>query len=350
MNKPMSSLAAAVLLAFGSGAAAQPAAGDAMQRIADAHAADYPGLAFAVIEPDGAMRSGAVGKTPDGKPFTAQTPVALYSVAKTMTATLALMLARDGKLDLDKPIGTLAPGTGQWSQTTARQLLTHTSGMRHYKDGEWLPLSRHHCATTADALKDFIGDAPAGPAGQYRYSTFGYVLLSHVLATAAGRDFPALFTEKIAAPSGGDLSVWNGPAAPPPNGFEPQGKGFKPSRAIDNSCKFGAGAISGSAEDLARFGAALASGKLMPVEAAMEMVKPAANDGRNGWSWGLSALAGGTSVATHSGSAIGGTTAIAIDLRSGRVAAIVGAVEGPNLIADAKRLLELAEGGASPPG
>jgi CubicO group peptidase (beta-lactamase class C family) len=337
---PLAACSALLLAATPLPAFAQPQAApaDAAALLASV-ARDFAGVAFVVMEPDGRSHEGALGHGADGAPFAAETPVALYSVAKPMTATLAMMLMAEGAVDLDRPIGETVEVPAAWRDATLRQLLGHASGMRHYRDAEWLRLSRRHCATTSDALTDFIADPPAGPRGAFFYSTLGYVLASHVLANAAGRDFPGLIAERVFAPAGMDARVWTDGAAVPPNGFEGRNGRFRPARAIDNSCKYGAGAVTGSAADLARFGAALTSGRLMPVERARLMLESPVAGGRYGLGWGLSALPDGTPIASHTGSGIGGTSAIAIDLNSGRVAAVVANGEGPSLGPLAAQLL-----------
>ena len=68
----------------------------------------------------------------------AATPNTRYrtaSISKWMTATAAMQLVEDGKLDLDAPIQQYCPEfpDKRWTITT-RHLLTHTSGIRHYAD------------------------------------------------------------------------------------------------------------------------------------------------------------------------------------------------------------------------
>jgi len=329
----------ATLAATADASAQPPAQLSAAQSPLASVAADFAGVAYVVVEPDSRSHSGAIGIAAPGVPFSADTPVALYSVAKPMTATLAVLLASEGVVDFDRPIGSITTITAPWDQVTLRELLSHSSGMRHYREGEWLRLSRHHCARTEDALADFIADPPAAARHTFSYSTFGYVLVSHVLASAAHQDFPSLIARRIFEPSGMRATLWTQGAAPPPSGFEGSRGHFRPARPIDNSCKFGAGAVTGSATDLARFGAALASGRLMPVDTARQMLVSPIAGGTYGLGWGLGTLADGTPIASHTGSGLGGTSAIIINLRSGRVAAVVGNVDGPSLGAVARDVL-----------
>src|SRR6185437_7222259 len=65
-------------------------------------------------------------------PVTAQSRFRIASIGKWMTATAALRLVEQGKLDLDAPIQTYCPQfpAKPWP-ISSRELLAHTSGVRH---------------------------------------------------------------------------------------------------------------------------------------------------------------------------------------------------------------------------
>jgi len=304
--------------------------------------ANYPGVAFAVVGPSGVIWQGATGvaDTGTGAAITAQTPVSAYSVNKPMTATVAMWLVEQGKLDLDRPIGELAAVPPAFATLTSRELLTHTSGIRDYRKGEWLPNALRSCAAPKDALAAFASD-PLGARGAYRYSTFNFELLSHVLESVAGEPFNEMMTQRVFAPAGmSHASLWQVGLRRPPNGHERVGATFRAARAIDNSCKYGAGSVVASAEDLARFGASLWAGRLISKTTWRAMTAGAKNN--YGLGWGVGALEDGSPVAAHSGSAIGGTSAIVIDMERGISVGMVGNAEGPSLVAEAKAILALA--------
>lgn len=332
-------LTLAALLAAGAvQAQPAPAAPSALDAALAAAKTEYPGVAYVVMGPGGERRAGAFGVGAEDQPFTSESPIDLYSVAKPMTAVLAAQLAVDGDIDVDAPIGDIAPAP--WNAVTLRQLLTHTAGVRHYRKGEWLKVSDRPCATTGEALTDFIADPAVGPAGAYSYSSFGYVLVSHVLAARAGGDFGALLRSRVLEPVGARAQLWAPGSRRPPNGFEAAGRGFKPARAIDNSCKFGAGGVIGSADDLARFGYGVVSHQLIPAEVLGEMLTTGtAATSHYGAGWGTGTLADGTPIAAHSGSGMGGASALVLDLTNGRAAAVTGNLDGPSLIDEAKALL-----------
>ena len=60
--------------------------------------------------------------------FTPETPVDSASLAKPVTAAAVLMLARNGRVDLDAPVRRYLPSYPH-EQATVRQLLAHSAGL-----------------------------------------------------------------------------------------------------------------------------------------------------------------------------------------------------------------------------
>jgi CubicO group peptidase (beta-lactamase class C family) len=92
-----------------------------------------PGLSVAVSK-DNRVWSTGLGKADleQDVPVTAQSMFRTASIAKWFTATAAMRLVEDGKLDLDAPIQQYCPQfpKKQWP-ITARLLLSHMAGVRH---------------------------------------------------------------------------------------------------------------------------------------------------------------------------------------------------------------------------
>ncbi|MBA3918810.1 MAG: hypothetical protein C0516_09525 [Gemmatimonas sp.] len=88
-----------------------------------------PGLAYVIVSDSGPIASGAFGKAqlPDSTPFTASTPLRIASVTKSITAVVAMQLVDEGRLDLDAPARSYAPGLSIPDDVTVRHLLSHTS-------------------------------------------------------------------------------------------------------------------------------------------------------------------------------------------------------------------------------
>jgi len=80
----------------------------------------------------------------------------IASIAKPMTAVAIMQLKEMGKLDLDASIQTYVPGFPEKKKgvITVRDLLSHGSGIRNYKnDREGFPTE--HYATLTDAMAVF---------------------------------------------------------------------------------------------------------------------------------------------------------------------------------------------------
>jgi len=147
---------------------------------------------------------------------TANTPYIIASVTKTFTALLALTLADEGLLDLDRPISAYLPDSvhvpvdSLGHAFTARHLISHTSALpidppnRRNLDpgGPVDPLLRDaynvrdlYSALPQTKLVGAVGD-------KFRYSNYGYALLGHVLERVAGQPFELLLRNRILAPLG----------------------------------------------------------------------------------------------------------------------------------------------------
>ena len=128
------------------------------------------------------------------------------SIGKAMTATAALQLVEQHKLDLDVPIQTYCPRfpDKQWP-VTARALISHTSGIRHYEgpnvDAELF--NTRHYEHVSDSL-DMIKDDPLKqqPGEDMLYTTWGYVVLGCVLEGASHEEYRAFMRKTIFDPAG----------------------------------------------------------------------------------------------------------------------------------------------------
>ncbi|MYQ45535.1 serine hydrolase [Streptomyces sp. SID4985] len=155
--------------------------------------------------PGGVLAHGTLGDTPrfltagriaaecgDAEPDE-HTRYDIASLTKVVATWLLVGRAlQEGLLDLDAPIRDALPlmhGDTPSAEVTARQLLTHTSGLRastrldHYRNAE-LPLHELLCREPLD-------DAP----GPHRYINRGYILLGLALPHLYGRRLDELAAE-----------------------------------------------------------------------------------------------------------------------------------------------------------
>ena len=96
-----------------------------------------PGASVLVLRDGAPVFRRAYGMA-DLEQHTAATPATNYrlaSMTKQFTAAAILLLAEDGRLSLDDPIGKWLPSLlPAAAAVTIRQLLTHTSGLIDYED------------------------------------------------------------------------------------------------------------------------------------------------------------------------------------------------------------------------
>jgi CubicO group peptidase (beta-lactamase class C family) len=128
-------------------------------------------------------------------------PMPTMSSVKSWTALLAMLLAEEGRLDLDAPAARYAP---QWTAgaeagVTVRQLLTMTAGLRRRFGQE--PGPDQSIGYVADK-NAFVLSLPLdfAPGTRWEYSNEGAQLLSPILESAAGMPLHQYARERLFAP------------------------------------------------------------------------------------------------------------------------------------------------------
>ena len=203
-------------------------------------------------------------------PASPDTAYRTASIGKCITATVALRLAERGELDLDVPIQefTDAFPAKPWP-ITARQILSHTSGIRHYggpHDREE-QTSTVHYASVAEALAPFKDDPLLfEPGTEWSYSTYGYDVLGCVLEAAAGVEFMQLVRREVFEPCGMKSSRADDPYEIVPHraaGYARVEGRLRNATHVDMSNRLPAGGYLTTAGDLARFAAGFIDGALV---------------------------------------------------------------------------------------
>lgn len=208
-------------------------------------------------------------------PAKAGTVYRLGSVSKPMTAVAVLQLAEQGRLDLDAPIQKAVPSFPEkpWP-VTARLLLAHLGGIRHYAEGEMG--STRHYASLAEGLDIFRNDPLLHqPGSKYVYSTYGYNLLGAAVEGASGLEFAEYLRTKVFGPAGMTDTRTDDVFAIIPNraqGYARTAPGHLSNSGLaDTSYKVPGGGLVSTASDVARFAVALQSEILLPKEALERM-------------------------------------------------------------------------------
>jgi CubicO group peptidase (beta-lactamase class C family) len=259
--------------------------------------------------------------------------------SNALTSAAAGRLIEQGRLRLDEEIQTYVPAfpQKQWS-VTLRQLMGNVAGVRHYRnDDESRPTAR--CDHASDGLKLFAEDPLLfEPDTQYGYSTFGWVLVSAAIESAAHEPLPAFMAAQVFTPLGMSATRFDSATEPVPDRvtfyqrrFLGEGsEGVVPAIPVDYSCFSGAAAILSTPSDLARFGMAMAGGKLLEPDTVRKLWEPQSLTSGKATEYGLGwmvedvTLAGEPTRMVHhaSRSLAGGTTSFMIFPSRGMVVAV----------------------------
>ncbi|HXW92405.1 MAG TPA: serine hydrolase domain-containing protein [Terriglobales bacterium] len=199
-------------------------------------------------------------------PANADTLIRTGSIAKSITAVAAMTLVEAGQLELDAPIQRYCPAfpKKEWTITT-HQLLTHTSGIRHYKEGE-IDSTRHY-DTMAAGFAIFAADPLLfEPGTRFNYSTYAYTVVGCVIEGASGEKYFDYVREHVLVPAGMTHTFVDDLFAIVPlraRGYQfVQGK-VENAGLMDSSYKIPGGGLVSTAADLVRLAMALMDGKIL---------------------------------------------------------------------------------------
>jgi CubicO group peptidase (beta-lactamase class C family) len=282
-----------------------------------AAAQKIPSIAAAIRRHDDEVFSQSLGEH--------ATRFRIGSLSKLLTAATAARLYDRGALDLDAPIKQYTSWVPEaLAAITARQLLGHLSGIRHYGPNEYV--STRHYATVREGLAIFLDSPLMQPPGtKYLYSSYGFNLLGAVIEGASKLEFTACVKREVLDP----LKLTNTGTediGPNVSRFYASSNGaIGDAPRVDNSDRLPSGGFLSSAADLARFGAAhLSDGFLKPATRAMMFTSQKAADGKEtgtGFGWRIATISG-ERVYHHGGDAMGGRAFLLLRPEHGLAVAI----------------------------
>jgi len=196
------------------------------------------------------------------------------SCTKSMTATLAAMLAADGKIAWEAAPATIFPDLAEkmdpaWQEATLARLLSNTSGAvgdlltvhpelwsRFWKNDLTSPDQRLLLVRTLTALPP---EKPPGSA--YVYSNAGFSIAGAMLEKATGETYEDLLRARLFAPLGMTSAGFGAPGAATeaekadaPWGHDGRGRAIPPGHGSDNPAAITpAGRVHLSLEDWAKY-------------------------------------------------------------------------------------------------
>ncbi|MEW6125900.1 MAG: serine hydrolase domain-containing protein [Acidobacteriota bacterium] len=245
-----------------------------------------PGLAIAIAVDNRIQYAGSFGLADieNQVPVKNTTAFRTASIAKTFTATAVMQLVEQGKIDLDAPIQKYCPAFPEKNQPiTARLLLTHQSGIRHYKNRLESASTTHYSSIT-ESLNAFK-DEPLlfEPGAKYSYTTYGYSVLGCAIEGASGMKYEDYMNRFVFQPAGMQHTrvdnhfviiadrargyIKAQPSTIPllPDDIKTQAKAgmILNANLLDTSVKIAGGGQLSTAMDLAKFAIAVNTDKLM---------------------------------------------------------------------------------------
>ena len=227
-----------------------------------------PAVSGAVAVGGAIVFSGGVGRidVEKGIPADGRSVYNIGSVSKALTAIAVMQLVESGRVKLEDDVRAYVPSFPDKGRTiTLRHLLTHTSGIRHYRPTDFP-------GTPDDENVEPIPDWEGGlkifasdpllfrPGAYFFYSSYAVNLLQGVVEKASREPFLAYLRAHVWGPAGMIRAGFDIP------GEDVAGRalsyrmvGGKPVPYYFNDLryKFASGGMIDSAEDLARLGAAI---------------------------------------------------------------------------------------------
>lgn len=249
----------------------------------EAHA---PGASAAVMVKGRLVFSGGVGlaDVENNVAMDAGSVHNIGSVSKVVGVIALMQLVEQGKIDLDAPIQTYVPWfPHKQAPITLRQILTHTSGIRHYRQGEFGEggvLRFQQFDSIEQASKRWQNEPLIfAPGSHWSYSSFATNLLQAAIEQASGQGMEQYLRERLWLPAGMSSTQFDVPAriiARRAHGYEWDAATATLQNAEQEnvSYKYFGGGMLASDEDMVRMGHALNTGKLLGGAAIAEMYRP----------------------------------------------------------------------------
>lgn len=230
-------------------------------------------------------------------PANAQTVFQTASMGKQFTATLVMLLVREGRLALDAPVATyLADAPPSWRGITVRQLLNHTAGLDRIDPD--IDLRKDY--SEAELLASAYRLPPKyAPGERHEYSNLGYQVLGILCSKVGGKFWGDQLRERVLLPSHMNARVISEQDLVPGRaaGYERYEGQFENQRWVAPSQNTTAdGSLYVTARDMAAWALALDGERLLSRAEKTEMWKPAMLSGGRtaayGFGWELATEAG----------------------------------------------------------
>lgn len=229
-----------------------------------------PGASVVVARGDSVLlaRGYGLADVESAAPITPATAFRLASVTKQFTAAAVLALAESGAISLDDRLGDVLPATPPYARDVrVRHLLAHTSGLPDYE--ALLGTGDGPQVTDRDVLTLLQGATRLHfvPGSQWRYSNSAYALLALIVERKTGESFAHYLRRRIFDRAGMPTAVAHVDGADTvvrrAYGHSRRDGAWQRTDQSRTSAVLGDGGIYASAEELARWSAALDRGAVL---------------------------------------------------------------------------------------
>lgn len=334
---PAVCLAVLVLVHAPAGAAtATPASAVAEQSVSDRidklvspyYKPDVPGATVIVVKDGKTVFRKAYGLADVARkvPMTPETSLRLGSITKQFTAVAILMLAEEGKLAVTDEITRFLPDyPTHGKKITVEHLLTHTSGIVSYTSKPGFKATATEDKTVAQMIDSFKNEPlEFDPGTRYQYNNSGYFLLGAIIEKVSGLPYAKFVEQRIFVPLGMSQTAYEGFERGPSlraAGHAPTQGGFAPSEPLSMTQPYAAGSLVSTVDDLARWDAAISTGKLLKEASWKRAFTPyrlaSGNSNNYAYGWEIDKLQGRPMI-SHGGS-INGFNSFALRLPDDKV-------------------------------
>jgi len=167
-----------------------------------------PGAAVGVVRGGEILlrRGYGLASVEHGVPIGPATVFRIASVTKQFTTGAALLLAEEGRLDLDADVRTLLPDLPAWPETVrVRHLMHNSSGIRDMFELTRLAGNGFDRPASAGDLRAAIGRAGGlnfAPGTRFLYSNANFFLLGELIERIEGASLDQVFRRRFFAPLG----------------------------------------------------------------------------------------------------------------------------------------------------
>ncbi|HZM05897.1 MAG TPA: serine hydrolase domain-containing protein [Candidatus Saccharimonadales bacterium] len=289
-----------------------------------------PGAVVAVVDHGRVVLEKAYGLANVGAklPLTVHSVFDLASVSKQFTAMGIMILAQEGRLNLNDSICKFFPEFSPFGcAITLRHLLNHTSGLPDYEHlfrASGLVATNYPRAakeardtyepTSRDALRLMArqGKLRFKPGDKWEYSDSGYVVLAQVIEKVSGESYGRFLAENIFRPAGMTETVVYDETRPEiarrAVSYQPVKNEFKPIDYTPLNLIYGDGNVNTTVGDMIKWDNALTGDKLVHRATLQEaFTRGALNNGTKfdyGFGWALRKRHN-TETTEHNGSWVG---------------------------------------------